>query len=163
MVIKQFICFSAVLYKSILYFPKTRPSWVWGQSGLMCEYCSIKLLNEVHTREDWETGDLENWYILKQESWQTLFPAFALIPYHYPLMLLGTLTALMPYSDFLYTYLPMKPWPLLLNGDLITAIHFLLIFSSAYVFLADTYSLSLAQLGYYLPTGLGDVKEDNVA
>lgn len=40
-------CFSAVLYKLILYFPKTRQNWIWGQSGLMHEYCNIKLLNGV--------------------------------------------------------------------------------------------------------------------
>lgn len=57
----------------------------------------------------------------------------------------------------------MKSWPFLLNGDLITAIHFLFPFSSLYVLLAGTYLCSLAQLGHYLPTGLEDAKEDEVA
>lgn len=163
MVIQQFFCFSAMLYKSILYFPKTRQNWIWGQSGLMCEYCHIKLLNEVRTRDDWKTGDLKSWYILKQESRQTLFSAFALflITILWCFWVLWQL--LFPTVIFPYMHLPMKPWPFLLNGDLITAIHFLLTLSSVYLLLADTHLLSLALLGYYLLTGLGDAKENKVA
>lgn len=60
-------------------------------------------------------------------------------------------------------HLPTKPRPFLLNGDLVTASHFLFTFSSLYVLLAGTYLLSLAQLGHYLPTGVEGVKEDEVA
>lgn len=87
----------------------------------------------MYTRDDWATRDLKSWYILKAgEQTDTISSFCTWFIITSPLMLLDTLTPLLPYSITFCIHLSMKPWPFFLDVGLITVIHSLFVFSSEF-------------------------------